>query len=84
MATDTVHQKSWIQKTAGVCGGNACVRDTRITVWGLVEWRRLGLSDERIIEIIDCLTRDDLAAAREYYRLNQGEIDEEIRLNKEV
>jgi uncharacterized protein (DUF433 family) len=84
MATDTTKTKSWVQKTPDVCGGDACIRNTRITVNGLVEWRGLGLSDQRILEIIDGLTPDDLAAAWEYYRLNAAEIDEEIRLNNEA
>lgn len=83
MATDTARTKSWIQKTPDVCGGDACIRNTRITVNGLVEWRKLGLADERILEIIDGLTPDDLDAAWEYYRLNPAEIDEQIRLNNE-
>jgi hypothetical protein len=29
---------SWIEKTPGVCGGDACVRKTGITVWGLVDF----------------------------------------------
>jgi uncharacterized protein (DUF433 family) len=32
MATDTTKKQSWIRKTPGVCGGNACIRNTRITV----------------------------------------------------
>ena len=84
MATDTTKTKSWVQKTPNVCGGDACIRKTRITVNGLVEWRKLGLSDERILETIEGLTPEDLAAAWEYYRLHQDEIDEEIRLNNEA
>ena len=81
MSAITAEKKSWIQKTPDVCGGDACIRNTRITVYGLVEWRKLGLPDERILEIIEGLTPEDLAAAWEYYRLNQSEIDEAIRLN---
>ena len=36
---------SWISKKPDRCGGDACIRDTRITVWGLMEWRRLGLTE---------------------------------------
>src|ERR1700691_4004387 len=84
MPTDTTATQRWIMRTKDVCGGDACIRNTRITVNGLVEWRQLGLSDERILEFIDGLTPDDLAAAWEYYRLNPAEIDEEIRLNNEM
>ncbi len=41
---------SWISKKADRCGSDACIRDTRITVWGLVEWHQLGQSDEQIME----------------------------------
>ena len=30
---------SWISKRPNVCGGDACIRDSRITVWGLVAYR---------------------------------------------
>jgi len=39
MAITTV---SLIQKTPGVMGGEVCVRQTRITVWVLVGYRKLG------------------------------------------
>ena len=82
MATETASKKSWIQKTDGVCGGRACIRNTRITVWGLVNSRRLGASDEQILENIIGLGREDLAAAWDYYREHPGEIDADIRENE--
>jgi len=75
---------TWIQKTPGVCGGDACIRDTRITVWGLVEYRQLGLSDDEIKRRVQGATSADLEAAWEYYRLNQEEIAEAIRANAEA
>ena len=51
---------SWISKKPERCGGDACVRDTRITVWGLVAYARLGLSDDRILKAVQGLTADDL------------------------
>jgi uncharacterized protein (DUF433 family) len=81
MDTDTT-KKSWVQKTPGVCGGRACIRRTRITVWGLVNCRRLGLPDERILENIVGLTPEDLQAAWDYYAEHRAEIDEDIRDNE--
>ena len=75
---------TWIQKTPGISGGDACIRDTRITVWGLVEWRQLGLSDAEIIQRVRGVTEADLQAAWEYYRQNREEIDEAIRANAEA
>jgi uncharacterized protein (DUF433 family) len=73
-----------ITKTPGVCGGNACIRGTRITVWGLVEWRKLGLSDARIQERVQGLTQADLEAAWKYAAAHPDEIDEAIRQNAEA
>jgi uncharacterized protein (DUF433 family) len=82
MATDTTREKSWVQKTPGVCGGRACIRNTRITVWGLVNSRRLGAADEQILKNIVGLTPDDLDAAWEYYREHSAEINADIRDNE--
>ena len=76
--------KTWIQKTPGVCGGRACIRRTRITVWGLVEWRRLGLSDAQIQEQISGLTQPDLSAAWTYYEQHREEVDQDIKQNEEA
>lgn len=84
MATETTQTKSWIQKTPGVCGGMACIRTTRITVWGLVNSRRLGLSNAKILENIAGLTLDDLQTAWNYYQQKPAEIDEDIRENEEA
>ena len=78
MATTT----SWISKRADRCGGEACIRDTRITVWGLVALRRQGASDEEIIEATGGLTPSDLEAAWDYEAANRGEIDQAIRDNE--
>ena len=80
MATDPTKKKSWVQKAPGSCGGRACVRNTRITVWGLVNSRRLGLADTQILENIMGLTPEDLQAAWDYYREHPAEIDEDIRV----
>ena len=84
MATETTQRRSWIQKTPGVCGGDACIRNTRITVWGLVLNRRLGTSAEQLLKNIQGLTLDDLQAAWDYYSQHPAEIDEQIRLNEEA
>ena len=74
---------SWISKMADRCGGDACVRDTRITVWGLVAYRRLGMSDAEILHAVQGLTAADLETAWEYGTANAQEIAEAIRANEE-
>lgn len=67
-----------------ICGGDACVRNTRITVHGLAHYRQLGFSDQRLLGVIQGPTQDDLAAAREYCAAHPTEIDDAIRLNEEA
>jgi uncharacterized protein (DUF433 family) len=83
MSTGITKNQSWIQKPPDVCGGDACIRNTRITVWGLVLSRRLGTSEASILKNIVGLTPDDLEAAREYYHEHADEIDEAIRVNEQ-
>lgn len=75
---------SWITKTPGVCGGDACIRNTRHTVHGLVEWKQRGLSDARILEHHPDLTRADPEAAWDYYDHHREEIDQTIREDAEA
>jgi uncharacterized protein (DUF433 family) len=78
MATAT----SWISKNPNRCGGDACIRDTRITVWGLESYRRLGLQDSEILQRIAGITEADLEAAWEYVAANRPEIDQAIHDNE--
>jgi uncharacterized protein (DUF433 family) len=84
MASNAVETTSWIQKAPDVCGRDACVRNTRHTVAGLVEWQKLGLSDARILEHHPDLTQADLNAAWSYYQQHSEEIDQAIRADKEA
>jgi uncharacterized protein (DUF433 family) len=67
-----------IIKTPGVCGGDACIGDTRIPVWSLVCDRRLGMSDARILESFPDLTASDLVNAWAYAKTHQEEIEQAI------
>jgi uncharacterized protein (DUF433 family) len=75
---------SWVQKTDGVCGGEACIRNTRHTVSGLVQWRKLGLSDGQILQQHPDLTQPDLDVARAYYSEHQEEIDQAMRADEDA
>lgn len=64
-----------IKRTPGVCGGAPCVGDRRVTVHGLVMWRRRGLKDEEILSAIQGLTNEELQAAWQYYEAHSAEIN---------
>lgn len=68
-----------LQKTPGVMGGEACIRESRITVWILVGYRELGMSNARLLEAYPSLSLQD---AWEYYRQHTSEIDKAIRRNE--
>jgi uncharacterized protein (DUF433 family) len=79
MSTERARTKSWIRKTPGVCGGEPCVHNTRHTVAGLVEWKKQGLTDARILEHHPDLTQADLEAAWAYYDAHREEIEQTLK-----
>lgn len=72
-----------ITKTPDVCGGRACLRGTRITVWGLEAYRRLGMAESQILQAVQGVTHVDLEAAWEYVATHREEIERDIRENEE-
>jgi uncharacterized protein (DUF433 family) len=74
---------AWIEKRSDRCGGDACIRDTRIPVWVLVNYRRLRGSDAELLRDYPSLTAADLEAAWRYYKGHEEEIDRAIRENEE-
>ena len=76
--------ESWIQTSPGVCGGEPCIRNTRHTVAGLVEWKKQGVPDARILEHHPDLTLADLAVAWEYYATHRDEIERAIQAAAEA
>jgi uncharacterized protein (DUF433 family) len=65
------------------CGGEACVRDLRIPVWAVVNYRRLGASEHEILRVYPSLQPEDLQAAWEYAAAHSEEIEQAIRRNEE-
>jgi uncharacterized protein (DUF433 family) len=74
MASNTL-EKTAIQKTSGVNGGDACVRDTRITVWALIQLQKLGRTEEQLLADFPSLAPADIDAVWNYYRAHPREID---------
>ena len=72
---------SWITWRPHPDGVEACIRDTNINVWGLVQCRRLGWSDQLILDHIKGLAPKDLEAAWEYAAAHPQAIDDFIRRN---
>ncbi|MBE9175617.1 DUF433 domain-containing protein [Synechocystis salina LEGE 06155] len=64
-----------IKKTPGVCGGHACIRDTRIAAWTIISLINQGSTDGELIADFPGLTVFDLLTIKEYYQSHQQEID---------
>ena len=73
-----------IEKTPGVCGGVACIIRTRIPVRTIVTFKKMGLSDAKMLANYPHLRQQDLNNAWAYYLLNQKEIDIQIIENEEA
>lgn len=73
-----------IEKTTGVSGGEACIVRTRIPVWTLDNYRRLGWSEVAVLENFPSLRAADLVNAWAYADAHVEEIDKAIQANKEA
>jgi uncharacterized protein (DUF433 family) len=71
-----------IEKTPGVAGGSACIVRTRIAVWVLENYRRLGWTEARILDNYPTLRAADLVHAWAYVDAHRQEIDEAVRENE--
>jgi uncharacterized protein (DUF433 family) len=67
-----------VTKTAGVCGGKACLDNTRIRVNNVVFLHKEGADDERIRQAYPDLTPAQIHAALAYYYDNRDEIESEL------
>lgn len=72
-----------IEKTVGVCGGSACIIRTRIPVWTLVSFKKMGMNDTTLLSSYPTLRQQDLNNAWAYYKAKKHEIDADIQENNE-
>jgi uncharacterized protein (DUF433 family) len=82
LAQDISGASPGIEKTTDVCGGSACIVRTRIPVWVLEGYRRLGWTEAKLLESYPTLRAADLVHAWAYVDAHRQEIDEEIRQNE--
>jgi uncharacterized protein (DUF433 family) len=74
-----------ITKTAGICGGKACIAGHRVRVMDIVvRHEYLGLSPDELVAAYPELSLSDVHAALAYYFDNVDEIRNDIRRNDEI
>ena len=71
-----------IESTPGVCGGEPRIVRTRIPVWVLVQFRKLGASEADLLRSYPTLRAEDLTNAWAYYRSHRREIEQQIIENE--
>ena len=82
LALDLGNTWPGIEATPGVAGGEARIVRTRIPVWVLVNYRRLGWSEARVLENFPELRAADLVQAWAYAESHREEIDKAIAENE--
>jgi uncharacterized protein (DUF433 family) len=82
MAADMADQLPGIEFDPRVCGGSARIAGTRIPVWSLESWKRLGASDDEILRNHPSLQASDLLNAWQYVARHPQEINREISENQ--
>ncbi len=75
---------SGIESAPGVCGGDPRIANTRISVRTLEQYRRLGMSEAKILAAYPALRAADLVIAWAYVAAHRDEIDRQIRENEEA
>jgi uncharacterized protein (DUF433 family) len=73
-----------ITKTVGVCGGDACIANTRLPVWLFVSLRRQGTTDAEFLEFYPYLSAADLVNVWAYADAHPDEIETALREQDEA
>ncbi len=78
---DIVNDWPGIEKNPDVTGGAACIVRTRIPVWVLENYRRLGWNEATLLENYPALRAADLVNAWAYVDAHPEEIEQAIHEN---
>lgn len=79
LARELIHAWPGVEKRPGVQGGDACIVRTRIPVWTLEAYRRLGWTEQQLLDNFPTLRPADLAYAWLYVDANPEEIEQALR-----
>jgi len=83
LAVKKIKKHPYINRRQGVCGGRSIISGTRIPVWSIIKWYKLGMSLEEIIREFPQLTPAQIHDAFSYYYDNQEEIEKDIADNED-
>jgi uncharacterized protein (DUF433 family) len=72
-----------ITRQGGVAGGRSIITGTRIPVWSLIKWYKLGMSVEEIMREFPQLAPAEVHDAFSYYYDYPDEIEQDIAQNEQ-
>ena len=73
----------YIDRKPGVCGGKPKIVGTRLPVWVLAGYHKMGLLDDEILRMYSHITAAQFYDALSYYYDHKDEIDEFLAKNTE-
>lgn len=79
---EKINNAPYISKQKCVCGGKSVIEGTRIPVWSIIKWYKVGMPVEDIIREFPQLTPSQIHDAFSYYYDNQEEIEKDIVENE--
>ena len=72
----------YIVSNKEICSGKPIIKNTRIPVWSIIKWYKLGFSIEEILREFPQLTPAQVHDAFSYYYDNKESIENEIAENE--
>jgi type III restriction enzyme len=73
----------YIMRQENVCGGRSVVAGTRIPVWSVIKWYKLGMAIEDIIREFPQLKPAQVHDAFSYYYDNMNAVEKDIADNED-
>jgi uncharacterized protein (DUF433 family) len=71
-----------VVKDPGVCGGRAVIAGTRVPVWSIVGYYRMGMDVDEILRALPHLTAAQVHDALSYFHDDPQEIEADLRANQ--
>lgn len=71
-----------IASSPEILGGEPRIKGTRIPIWLLIQYQKLGASDVDLLQMYPTLKAEDLANAWVYYRTHVEDIERQITENE--
>jgi type III restriction enzyme len=83
VAAKKISTHPYIVRQKGICGGRSVIKGTRIPVWSLIKWYKLGMPVEEVIREFPQLAPAQVHDAFSFYYDNPDEIEQGIADNED-